>query len=248
MVQYIHLISNTTAATPLDVWLPSTRNLRPEHADQVSLGYFRNLHDNAYEVSAEVFGKRLDNQIDYINGANTLLNQNLEAELLYGRGRAYGLELYARKNSGRLTGWLSYTLSRSERQIDGLNNDAWYVNKYDKTHYLALVGAYELNKRLTVSGTFNYSTGVATTVPDSRFVYQGLVVPYVAGDARNNYRVPAYHRLDLAATLQGRSGTPAAAGRAPGRSRCTTCTAAATPSACTSGRATPTPPAPKPCA
>ncbi|MBO2009249.1 TonB-dependent receptor [Hymenobacter negativus] len=204
MVQYIHLISNTTAATPLDVWLPSTRNVRPEHADQVTLGYFRNFQHNAYEASLEVFGKKMDNQIDYINGANTLLNQNLEAELLYGRGRAYGAELYVKKNEGRFTGWLSYTLSRSERQIDGINQNKWYANKYDKTHVLALVGSYAVSDRLSLSSTFNYSTGVATTVPDSRFVYQGLVVPNVNGDVRNNYRVPAYHRLDLAATLKNK--------------------------------------------
>ena len=204
MVQYIHLISNTTAATPLDVWLPSTRNILPEHADQVSLGYFRNFRSNAYETSVEVFGKLMDNQIDYINGANTLLNQNLESELLYGRGRAYGVELYAKKNTGTFTGWVSYTLSRSERQVDGLNNNNWYVNKYDKTHYLSVVGIYNRSARVTFSATFNYSTGVATTVPDARFVYQGLVVPNVTGDVRNNYRVPAYHRLDLGMTLKNK--------------------------------------------
>jgi hypothetical protein len=204
MVQYIHLISNTTAATPLDVWMPSTRNIKPEHADQISLGYFRNFKDNAYETSFEVFGKQMDNQIDYINGANTLLNPQLEAELLYGKGRAYGAELYVKKNEGRLTGWVSYTLSRSERQIDGVNHDQWYANKYDKTHYLAVVGMYALSDRWSLSSTFNYSTGVATTFPDSRYVYQGLVVPNVNGDVRNNYRVPAYHRLDVSATLKQR--------------------------------------------
>ena len=204
MVQYVHLISNTTASSPLDVWTPSTTNIKPEKADQVALGYFRNFRDNAYEASVEVYGKRMDNQIDYINGANTLLNKDLEAELLYGQGRAYGAEFYVKKNEGPLTGWVSYTLSRSERQIDALNNGDWYVNKYDKTHYLAVVGLYEWNKRWTVSGTFNYSTGIATTFPDSRYNYQGLTVPNVNGDVRNNYRVPAYHRLDLAATLQGK--------------------------------------------
>ncbi|GAA4362010.1 TonB-dependent receptor [Hymenobacter saemangeumensis] len=204
MVQYIHLISNTTAATPLDVWLPSTRNIKPEHADQVSLGYFQNFKNNAYEASVEVFAKRMDNQIDYINGANTLLNTQLESELLYGQGRAYGAEFFVKKAEGRLTGWVSYTLSRSERQVDGLNRDKWYANKYDKTHVLAVVGVYELSPRLSVSSTFNYSTGVATTYPDSRFTYQGLQVPVVGDDARNNFRVPAYHRLDLGATLKGK--------------------------------------------
>jgi len=205
MVQYIHLVSNTTASSPLDVWTPSTNNIKPEHADQVAVGYFRNFQDNAYEASVEVFGKTMDNQIDYINGANTLLNKKLEAELLYGRGRAYGAEFYVKKNQGDFTGWISYTLSRSERQINGINNDEWYVNKYDKTHYLSVVGMYALNERWTFSSTFSYSTGIATTFPDSRYSYQGLIVPNVNGDVRNNFRVPAYHRLDLAATREGKT-------------------------------------------
>ncbi|MFD1470432.1 TonB-dependent receptor domain-containing protein [Hymenobacter caeli] len=201
-VQNLHLLSNTTASSPLDVWSPSTNNIRPEHADQLALGYFRNFHNNAYEASVEVYGKTLDNQIDYINGANVLLNARLEADLLYGRGRAYGAEFYLRKNNGPLTGWVSYTLSRSERRINGINNNDWYVAKYDKPHNLAVVGSYALTARLALSGAFTYSTGIATTMPDSRFEYQGLIVPNVNGDVRNNYRVPAYHRLDLSATWQ----------------------------------------------
>ncbi|WP_375437314.1 TonB-dependent receptor domain-containing protein [uncultured Hymenobacter sp.] len=203
-VQNLHLLSNTTASSPLDVWSPSTNNIRPEHADQVAMGYFRNLHDNDYEASVEVYGKTLDNQIDYINGANVLLNAQLEADLLYGRGRAYGAEFYLKKNKGPFTGWVSYTLSRAERQINGLNNNDWYVAKYDKPHNLSVVGSYALSPRLALSGAFTYSTGIATTMPDSRFEYQGLLVPNVNGDVRNNYRVPAYHRLDLSATLQQR--------------------------------------------
>jgi hypothetical protein len=201
-VQNLHLLSNTTASSPLDVWSPSTNNIQAEHADQVALGYFRNFHDNDYEASVEVYGKTLDNQIDYIDGANVLLNARLEADLLYGQGRAYGAEFYLKKNNGPLTGWVSYTLSRSERQINGINNDAWYVAKYDKPHNLSVVGSYALSPRLALSGAFTYSTGIATTMPDSRFEYQGLIVPNVNGNVRNNYRVPAYHRLDLSATWQ----------------------------------------------
>ncbi len=204
MAQYLHLLSNTTAASPFDSWTLSTANVRPERADQLALGYFRNFQNNAYEASVEVFGKRLTNQIDFVDGANLLLNQDLEGSLLYGRGRAYGAELYVRKNTGRLTGWLAYTLSHSERQIAGINNGRWYDTKFDKRNVLAVVGIYQLSARWSLSGTFNYSTGVAATVPDARFVYQGLVVPNLTDNARNNYRVPAYHRLDLAATLQGR--------------------------------------------
>ncbi|WP_400192377.1 carboxypeptidase-like regulatory domain-containing protein [Hymenobacter sp. B81] len=202
--QYIHLISNTTASSPLDVWSPSTNNIGPERGDQVALGYFRNFQDNQYEASVEVFGKTMSNQIDYVNGANTLLNKHLEGELLYGDGRAYGAEFFVKKNQGPLTGWVSYTLSRSERQIEGINAGQWYPNKYDKTHSLSVVGLYELSPRLSVSANFAYGTGVATTFPNGRFVYEGLVVPVVGGDARNNYRVPAYHRLDLGATLKNR--------------------------------------------
>ena len=201
-VQNLHLLSNTTASSPLDVWSPSTNNIKAEHADQVALGYFRNFHQNDYEASVEVYGKKMDNQVDYINGANVLLNDQLEADLLYGRGRAYGAEFYVKKNVGKLTGWVSYTLSRSERQINGINNNNWYVTKYDKTHNLSVVGIYALSPRWALSGAFTYGTGIATTMPDSRYSYQGLVVPNVNGDVRNNYRVPAYNRLDLSATWQ----------------------------------------------
>lgn len=202
--QYVHLISNTTAASPLDVWSPSTNNIQPERGHQVALGYFRNFQDNAYEASVEVFGKTMSNQVDYVNGANTLLNKDLEGELLYGDGRAYGAEFFVKRNQGKLTGWVSYTLSRSERQIEGINRDKWYPNKYDKTHNLNVVAMYQLGPRLTASANFAYGTGVATTFPNGRFVYEGLVVPVVGNDARNNYRVPAYHRLDLGATLKNR--------------------------------------------
>lgn len=201
-VQNLHLISNTTASSPLDVWSTSTNNIKAEHADQVALGYFRNFKQNAYEASVEVYGKKMDNQVDYINGANVLLNDKLEADLLYGRGRSYGAEFYVKKNTGPLTGWVSYTLSRSERQINGLNNNNWYVTKYDKTHNLSVVGIYALSPRWALSGAFTYGTGIATTMPDSRYEYQGLVAPNVNGDVRNNYRVPAYQRLDLSATWQ----------------------------------------------
>lgn len=146
----------------------------------------------------------MSNQIDYINGAELLLNKELEADLLYGDGRAYGLELFIKKNEGRFTGFTSYTLSRSERKINGLNNNQFYNAKYDKTHILSIVLNYEITKRFSMSSNFNYSTGVATTFPNSRYEYQGIIVPHNSGDGRNNYRVPAYHRLDLAATLKNK--------------------------------------------
>jgi len=209
MAQYVHLISNSTAASPFDVWSPTTRNIKPELADQVALGYFRNFKDNMYETSAEVFYKEMQNQIDYIPGAQVLLNQELEADLLYGEGRAYGLELYAKKNTGRLNGWISYTLSRSERLVEGLNVDQssgqskWYPAKYDRRHIGSVVAIYNLNKRWQLSGTFSYTTGVATTFPNARYELDGgaITVPHNTDGSRNNFRVPAYHRLDLGATL-----------------------------------------------
>ncbi len=208
MAQYVHLISNTTAASPLDVWSPTTNNIKPELADQLALGYFRNFKDNMFEASAEVFYKTMRNQIDYRDGAEVLLNQQLEGDLLYGDGRAYGLELYVKKNTGPLTGWVSYTLSRSERKIEGINMNAdreaqWYSAKYDRTHVLSAVAIYTLNKKWSFSGNFSYTTGVATTFPNARYEVEGgsIIVPHNTDGTRNNYRVPAYHRLDLSATL-----------------------------------------------
>ncbi|RIV23932.1 TonB-dependent receptor [Fibrisoma montanum] len=207
MAQYIHLISNTTAASPLDNWTPSTNNIQPERADQVSAGYFRTLSPTRWEASAEVYYKNAQNAIDYRNGAQTRLNPDLEADLLYGRGRSYGLEVYVRKASGRLTGWLSYTLSRTEQQIDGISNNTWYAASQDRRHVGSAVGTYTLSKRWSGSATFTYSTGIATTAPNARYEADGgtIVVPINTGNVRNNFRLPPYHRLDLSATWQGRS-------------------------------------------
>lgn len=207
MVQYIHLISNSTAAAPLDVWTPSTNNIKPQIADQVAFGYFKNFgkkSDNDYEVSVEGFYKAFQHQLDYIDGADLLLNEYLEGELLSGPGRAYGLEFYLRKNSGKFTGWVSYTLSRSERKVIGINNNQWYPARFDRTHNLSLVGVYQFTKRTSLSGTWTLQSGIPNTLPSSRFDYQGIVVPYIAGNARNNYRVPWYNRLDLSLSIEGK--------------------------------------------
>lgn len=203
--QYVHLISNTTAATPTDVWSPSTNNIKPQIGDQVALGYFRNFGvEKDIETSAEVFYKDMQNQLDYVDGAQLLLNKDLEGELLPGKGRAYGLELYVKKNNGKLTGWISYTLSRTERKITGLNNESWFVSKFDRPHNLVVVASYEYNKRWSFSSTFNYGSGTPNTFPNSRVEWGGYIIPYNSGSSRNNYRNPAYHRLDIAATLKTR--------------------------------------------
>ena len=204
MAQYIHLISNTTASTPVDVWTPSTNNLRPQIADQVAVGYFRNFNQNMYELSAEVYYKKMTRLLDYIDGADLLLNEFLEGDLLEGVGKAYGLEIQLKKHSGRFTGWMSYTLSRSERQVDGINNDDWYPSRFDQPHNFSLTTFYEVNKRLSLSANFVLNSGTPTTFATTRIEQQGYVIPYNALQTRNNVRIPEYHRLDISATLEGK--------------------------------------------
>jgi len=205
-VQYIHLISNSTSPTALNIWTPSGPYIEPQMADQVAFGYFRNFRDNAYEASAEVYYKDMRNQVDYVDGADIQLNNYLETELLSGVGRSYGLELYVKKNKGRLTGWLSYTLSRSERKIDGtgtggpgINNGEYYASNFDKTHDLSLTGMYKINKSLTLSANFIYQTGMPITYPESRYEFGGIVGANF--ESRNQARIPDNHRLDLSLTV-----------------------------------------------
>lgn len=203
MAQYLHLISNTVASTPLDVWTPSTNNIKPQLADQVALGYFRNFGKNdMFESSVEVYYKKLQNQVDYIDGANLFLNPLLEAELMSGKGRAYGAEFYIRKTKGKINGWISYTLSRTERLVKGINEDNWYPNRYDKPHNLSVVCNYDILDRLSAGANFVYSSGTPATFPTTRVPFQGYVIPYNEGNARNNVRIPAYHRLDLSVTYE----------------------------------------------
>lgn len=203
MVQYIHLLSNTTASIPLDVWTPSTNNIKPQISDQISAGYFKNFGPNAdYEASFETYYKSMSNQIDYINNADLILNQQVEGEILSGKGRAYGAEFYVKRNKGKFNGWISYTLAKTERQVEGINNERWYPSRFDRRHNLVVVAIYDMSKRLNISSTFTLSTGTPATFPTNRYEIQGLVIPHNAYNDRNNYRIPSYHRLDLAVTLQ----------------------------------------------
>lgn len=202
--QYVHLISNTVASNPLDVWTPSTNNIRPQTGQQVALGYFQNFGDNNIETSVEAYYRTTKNQIDYIDGAELLINQFLEGDILSGIGRAYGLELYVQKKKGKVNGWVSYTLGRTELKVDGINRGDWYLTRYDQTHNLKVAGFYELSKRLSFSANFSYITGTPTTYPTDRFEWQGYVIPYNYNGTRNNIRIPDYHRLDIGATLEGR--------------------------------------------
>lgn len=202
MSQYLHLISNTAASVPLDVWTPSTNNIKPQIADQVALGYFKNIGKGIdYEISVETYYKALQNQIDYIDGADLLLNTQLEADLLSGKGRAYGLELYFKKNTGKLTGWVSYTLSKSERQVDGISKNQWYNNRFDRRHNLNIVASYELTKKWTLSSSFVLGSGTPTNLPNTKYSFQGIQgIPQNANDLRNNVTIKPYHRLDFSAT------------------------------------------------
>jgi hypothetical protein len=201
-VQNMHLLSNSTSNSPTDLWLPSSNNIKPEIADQVSLGYYRNFKDNKYEFSSEVYYKKMQNQIDYRNGAQLIANENVESQLLFGKGRAYGWELFLKKKTGKLTGWISYTLSRTELQIDSINSGKYYPAKQDQTHNIALVGIYQASKKWTLSANWVYNTGNAVTFPSGKYEVNGLTAFYYT--ERNGYRMPANHRLDFSATLQGK--------------------------------------------
>ena len=204
LVQYLHLLSNTTASSPLDVWTPSSNNIKPQMADQLALGYFHNFDDNMYETSVEVYYKKLYNQIDYVRNADLLLNPNVEADLLFGDGRAYGAEFYAKKTKGKLNGWVSYTLARTERKIPGLNQNEWFPSRIDKLHNLAVVGIYDLNSKWSFSTNFTFSTGTPASFPTNKFVWQDIALPHNYYDTRNSYRIPASHRLDISATRQNK--------------------------------------------
>jgi outer membrane receptor for ferrienterochelin and colicin len=198
--QNMHLISSGSAGLPTDKWVLSNNMIRPERSHQVSVGYYKNLRDDKYELTVEAYYKALQNQIDYRDGANVLSNGTIETELLYGKGRAYGVEWLLRKKQGRLTGWIGYTLSKSERKIDGINNDQWYNAYQDRTHDISIVGMYKLNRRWLLSGSWVYNTGNAVSFPSGKYKSDGRTVYFYS--ERNGYRMPAYHRLDLSATVQ----------------------------------------------
>lgn len=198
--QNLHLMSNSTANSPTDLYIMNSNNVRPEIADQFSFGYFSNFKDDSYEFSAEVYYKDMQNQIEYRNGTDLRGNQNVEADLLFGDGRAYGLELFLKKRFGDFNGWVGYTLSKTERQFDQINQGEWFNARQDRTHDISLVGIYKASKRWTLSSTFVYSTGNAVTFPSGKYQLNGQTVFYYSD--RNADRTPAYHRLDLSATLE----------------------------------------------
>jgi len=198
--QNLHLVSNSTSSMPTDVWISSSNNVKPEIGDQVSLGYFTNFAKDKFQLSGEVYYRWMQNQIDLKNGADINANDKIEGELLFGKGRAYGLELLLKKKQGKLTGWVGYTFSRTERLIDGINNNNWYPAKQDITHDLSVVGIYDISKKWSVSASWVYNTGNAVTFPSGKYLINGNVQYYYT--ERNGYRMPDYHRLDIGATWQ----------------------------------------------
>lgn len=205
MSQYVHLISNTASVSPLDVWAPSDQYLKPQLLDQYAVGYFRNFNNGDYSLETEAFYKKIKNKADYIDGAELIAHRAIEQVLLNGEARAYGLEVMFKKNSGALTGWLSYTLSRAEQRTPGrtadepgINNGNWYRANYDKTHNLSLTAAYQLTKKWSFGGIFAYQTGKAATYPTGKYQYRGINVANYG--ERNASSIPAYHHLDLSAT------------------------------------------------
>lgn len=200
LYQYLHLLSNSTSGTPTDLWYPSTPLVRPEIGNQWALGYFRNFQDNTWEFSVEAYYKNLQQQVDYEDGAEAFLNPDLEAELVFGKGRAYGAEFFLKKNKGDLSGWVSYTLSKSERQFEAINGGDWFSARQDRTHAISLVATYRISPRLSASGAWVYYTGDAVTFPTGKYEVDGQVVTLYTG--RNGDRMPDYHRLDLGLNWQ----------------------------------------------
>jgi hypothetical protein len=206
MVQYLQLISNTSSPTPLDVWTPSDRFIKPQIADQVALGYFKNFNDDMYSLEVETYYKEVQNRLDYIDGANLIANKAIEQIILNGQLRSYGLEIMFRKNEGKFNGWISYTLSKSEQQTPGrtpietgINNGQWYNSVYDKLHNVAVTTSYNLNEKWSFGANFALQTGQPVTYPVGQYEYLGINVPSYG--LRNENRLPAYHHLDIAATL-----------------------------------------------
>ena len=200
--QFIHLLSTTTSTTPMDAWIPSSNNVKPQIGDQIAIGYFRNLKENKYEASVELYYKWMQNQIDYRNGADIFLNEQVESQIVYGKGTSCGTEFYIKKNSGKLHGWISYTLSKTDRIFPDINDGKAFPAKQDRRHDVAIVAVYNIAKRWTFSGSWVYYTGNAVTFPSGKYEIEGTTVNMYTN--RNEHRMPNYHRLDIGITLKGK--------------------------------------------
>ena len=202
--QFIHMLSNTTAATPTDSWKLSDPHIKPQFGDQVSLGYYRNMALNRVETSVEVYYKRIHNYLDYKSGAVLLMNENIETDILGTEARAYGVELMAKKSTGKLNGWISYTLSKVQQRTTGeetINNGEYYNSNFDKPHNLTMVGNYRFTHRYSFSMNTTYSTGRPITLPVAQYEFAGSQRVYYSD--RNKYRIPDFFRIDLSVNIEG---------------------------------------------
>ncbi|GAB5400202.1 MAG: carboxypeptidase-like regulatory domain-containing protein [Aureisphaera sp.] len=205
--QYIHTLTNNTTVSPTDTWKLSDLNIKPQEANQYALGFYKNLEGNAFEISLEGYYKTLDNVLDFKTGAELLLNETIETEVLQGEGRAYGVEFLLRKRKGSLNGWLSYTYSRSEQKFDSrfseetINNGDYFPSNFDKPHDISLVANYKLTKRFSLSANFVYQTGRPVTVPVGNFFINNS--EFVLYSERNKFRIPDYYRFDISFNVEG---------------------------------------------
>jgi hypothetical protein len=202
--QYLHLLSNTSSPTPLDVWAPSGDFIKPQILHQYALGFFKTISDNTYNLELEAFYKNIDNRIDYTDSADLIANNAIEQVILKGQARAYGLELLLRKNKGDFQGWIAYTLSKSEQQTKGrtsseigINGGRWYNTPYDKTHDVSITTSYQLNETWSFNANFLFQTGLPVTYPKGQYNYNGISIPIY--EDRNSNRIPNYHRMDVSA-------------------------------------------------
>ncbi|MGB0869833.1 MAG: TonB-dependent receptor [Flavobacteriales bacterium] len=203
--QYVHLLSNTTSVTPVDVWTPSGEYIKPQLGDQFAFGYFKNFSNQTYSLEIETYYKTVKNRIDYVDGSNLIGNNTIETELMNGKMKSYGVEVLLRKNSGKLTGWLAYTLSKSQQKTeggtlggDGINNGDWYNANHDRTHDLSLTAIYKINDKWSLSANLAIQSGRPVTYPNGKYVYDGVLIANYA--QRNANRLPLYHRLDVGVT------------------------------------------------
>jgi hypothetical protein len=196
--QYLHLLSNSTTSNPSDLWVPSSNNVKPQFADQVAVGYYRNFGENEFESSVELYYKNMMNLLDYKNGADLQINPTVESLLVFGRGWSYGAEFLIRKRAGRLSGWVGYTWSKTQEQFPQIDKGSVFPARQDRTHDVSVVAIYDLNATWNFSAVWVYNTGNAVTFPGGNYWVDNRLVPYYT--SRNGYRMPAYHRLDLSAT------------------------------------------------
>ena len=196
--QFLQMASNSTAGTPLDLWFTAGKNIEPQICNQYAVGYFRNFRNNELEASVEMFYKDMQNTVDFRDHAQLLLNRKLDGELRFGRSRSYGAEFQIQKNQGKLTGWISYTYSRAEHTIQGINNNETYLAPYDRPNTVYVVANYELSNRISFGANFVYATGLPVTYPIARMEFGDAILPVYS--KRNEYRMPDYHRLDVSLT------------------------------------------------